>query len=85
MGGWSYGGIRNINKFLENVDRCPSDKLSDELKAQYKAQLLVLRGWIYFNMVRMYGGVPLILHEQSLDEDLYVKREKTSVCIAQII
>jgi hypothetical protein len=85
VGGWSYNDIRNINKFLENVDRCPSDRLSDDLKAQYKAQLLTLRGWIYFNMVRMYGGVPLILHEQSVDDDLYVKRAKTSECIAQII
>jgi hypothetical protein len=85
VGSWSYGTIRNINKFLENVDRCPSDKLSDELKAQYKAQILTMRGWRYFNMVRMYGGVPLVLHEQRLDEDLYVKRAKTSECIEQIV
>ncbi|MDR1583738.1 MAG: RagB/SusD family nutrient uptake outer membrane protein [Prevotellaceae bacterium] len=84
-GPWSYEGIRNINKFLENVDKCPADKLTDELKAQYKAQLLTLRGLLYFNMVRVYGGIPLILHEQSADEDLYVKRTKTSECIAQII
>jgi hypothetical protein len=85
VGKWSYEAIRNINKFLENVDRCPAEKLSDDLKAQYKAQLLTLRGILYFDMVRIYGGVPLILHEQSPDEDLYVSRAKTSECIAQII
>ncbi|MDR1103083.1 MAG: RagB/SusD family nutrient uptake outer membrane protein, partial [Tannerella sp.] len=85
VGTWPYGTISNINKFLENVDRCPSEKLSDELKTQYKAQMLTMRGWRYFNMVRMYGGVPLILHEQRLDEDLYVTRAKTSECIAQIV
>jgi len=36
-------------------------------------------------MVRLYGGVPLLLHAQSASEDLYVSREKTSVCIQQII
>jgi hypothetical protein len=85
VGTWPYNSIRNINKFLENVDRCPSDKLSDDLKAQYKAQILTMRAWRYFNMVRIYGGVPLILHEQGVDEDLYVKRAKTSECIEQII
>jgi hypothetical protein len=85
VGGWSYGTIHNINRFLENVDRCPPDKLSDGLKAQYRAQILTMRGWRYFNMVRVYGGVPLILHEQRLDEDLYVERAKTSECIAQIV
>jgi hypothetical protein len=84
-GNWSYPAIRNINKFLENVDRCPSEKLSDDVKAQYKAQLLTLRGMLYFDMVRIYGGVPLILHEQSPEEDLYVSRAKTSECIAQIV
>jgi hypothetical protein len=85
VGSWPYGTIRNINKFLDNVDRCPSDRLSDDLKAQYKAQMLTMRGWRYFNMVRMYGGVPLVLHELSVDEDLYLPRATTSKCIAQII
>jgi hypothetical protein len=82
---WSYKGIRSINKFLENVDRCPSEKMSDAEKEQCKGQMLTLRGWLYFNMVRLYGGVPLILHEQSPAEDLYVRRAKTSECIEQIV
>jgi hypothetical protein len=80
---WHYPGIRNINKFLEGVNLC--EKLSESDRNDYKAQMLVLRAWLYFDMVRMYGGVPLILHEQGLDEDLYVTRNKTSECIAQII
>ena len=85
LGQWHYGTFRSINMFLENVDRCPPDKLSDETKAQYKAQALTLRGWLYFNMVRLYGGVPLVLNVQSPEDDLYVRRAKTSECIAQIV
>jgi hypothetical protein len=80
---WNYSGIRNINKFLENVDKCTG--ISPSERNDYKAQMLVLRAWLYFDMVRMYGGVPLVLHEQNLEEDLYVTRNKTSECIAQIV
>ncbi|MDR1747277.1 MAG: RagB/SusD family nutrient uptake outer membrane protein [Tannerella sp.] len=80
---WYYGEIRNINKFLENVDLCTS--LPAATRNDYVAQILVLRAWLYFNMVRVYGGIPLVLNEQRADEDLYVKRNKTSECITQII
>jgi hypothetical protein len=82
---WNYNGIRNINKFLDNVDLCPEDKLPVALKNDYVAQMKTLRALRYFQMVRLYGGVPLLLHEQSPSDDLYVPREKTSVCFAQII
>jgi hypothetical protein len=82
---WLYGGIRNINQFLDNVDKCPEDKLPVATKNDYVAQMKVLRAWKYFQMVRIYGGVPLLLHAQQASDELYVSREKTSVCIAQII
>jgi hypothetical protein len=47
--------------------------------------MLTLRAYLYFDMVRTYGGVPLILHAQALDEELGVPRSKTSECMAQII
>jgi hypothetical protein len=82
---WYYVAIRNINKFLDNIDQCPEAKLPTATKNDYIAQMKVLRAVKYFYMVRLLGGVPLILHEQKATEDLYVSREKTSVCIAQII
>ncbi|MDR1746627.1 MAG: RagB/SusD family nutrient uptake outer membrane protein [Tannerella sp.] len=82
---WHYAIIRAINRFLDNADKCPEAKLPTATLNDYKAQMLFLRAWYYFIMVRTYGGVPLILNEQRLDEELSVPREKTSVCIAQII
>jgi hypothetical protein len=83
---WHYETIRKINRFLENVDRCPSDKLSDAAKNDYKAQMLALRAYLYFDMVRTYGGVPLTLTTLSPDEDdLKLPRAKTSDCINAII
>jgi hypothetical protein len=82
---WYYSGIRNINMFLDNIDKCPESKLPQATKNDYIAQMKVLRAFKYFQMVRVYGGVPLILHAQTLEDDLYVRRAKTSECIAQII
>jgi hypothetical protein len=82
---WHYDAIRNINKFLDNIDQCPESKLSAAVRNDYIAQMKSLRALKYFQMVRLYGGVPLLLHEQDLSDDLYVTREKTSVCMAQII
>jgi hypothetical protein len=82
---WNYGGIRKMNMFLENVDLCPETKLPAATRNDYVAQVKVLRAWRYFQMVRSYGGVPLILNVQDATDDLYVSRAKTSECIAQII
>jgi hypothetical protein len=83
---WHYGIIRNVNKFLDNVDLCPTSKLTESLRNQYVAQMLFARAWLYFDMVRYYGGVPLLLHEQAYGvDDLNVERAKTSECSAQII
>lgn len=79
---WNYSNIRNINIFLENIDK---GTISEEEKNLLKAQAKVLRAWKYFEMVRLYGGVPIIDHPQTLDEDLYVTRNKTSECIDFII
>jgi hypothetical protein len=81
---WSYSNIRTINTFLDNRDKF-TPKLSEKDKQDYTAQILTLRAWLYFDMVRVYGGVPLILHAQSPDEELAVPRSKTSECIEQII
>ncbi|MDR0758350.1 MAG: RagB/SusD family nutrient uptake outer membrane protein, partial [Tannerella sp.] len=83
---WHYTTIRKINRFLENVDLCPVDKLSDATKNDYKAQMLALRAYLYFEMVRTYGGVPLTLATLSPEEDdLKLPRAKTSECIDAIV
>lgn len=78
---WNYTSIRNINLLLQKVD---GSTLDDTMKQQLKGQALILRAWRYFEMVRQYGGVPLILTPQDIKDNLYVTRNKTSECIAQI-
>ena len=79
---WNYEQIRKINLLLQKVG---SGSIDEETQNTLKAQALVLRAWRYFQMVRLYGGVPLILEPQELTDDLYVTRAKTSECIAQMV
>lgn len=77
-----YSNIRSINILLENLE---SSSFDEDTKVSFKAQALVLRAWRYFQMVRNYGGVPLVMTVQSLNDDLFVSRNKTSECIDAII
>jgi hypothetical protein len=80
--GWSYSNIRRINMFRENL---AAGSLDQETKDLYSAQALVMRAWIYFDLVRKYGGVPIVRHAQNLSEDLLIPRNKTSECIQFIV
>lgn len=69
---WAYGPIRKANMFLANVDASPVDE--DE-KGLLKGQVKFLRALHYFNMIKRYGGVPIITEPQELTDDLFVTRE----------
>ena len=79
---WPYDDIREINELITNID---GGSIDDEDKKMLKGQAFFFRGWVYFQMVIRYGGVPLVLHPQTQDEDLFVKRNTTSECIQQIV
>jgi hypothetical protein len=64
----SYQTIQRSNIVIAHIPLIP---LSDVLKAQYVAEAKFLRALSYFNLVRLYGGVPLVTTEtKSLDIDV---------------
>lgn len=67
LNGWwtgNYKGIGFCNVALDNLD-----VLKDEqLKIRSIAQARFFRGFFYFNLVRTYGGVPLVTKVQNPDE-----------------
>ncbi|UZR98413.1 RagB/SusD family nutrient uptake outer membrane protein [Chondrinema litorale] len=78
---WSnmYAGIRKANMFLENTENYEAvlfrDTITDEGRNNYlnqtndigwlRAEAKVLRSFFYFELIKRYGGVPII--EQTLD------------------
>lgn len=80
---WYYEDIRNINMLFEKLEN--NEAIDMETSISLKAQASILRAWRYFCMVRVYGGVPMLLLPQKLTDDLLVSRNKTSECIDIII
>lgn len=80
---WYYEDIRNINMLFEKLEN--NEAIDAETCTSLKAQASILRAWRYFCMVRVYGGVPMLLLPQKLTDDLLVSRNKTSECIDIII
>ncbi|MDF7811600.1 RagB/SusD family nutrient uptake outer membrane protein [Hymenobacter sp. YC55] len=63
---WDYGLIRDVNLALDNIDKF-STALSDEQKTQFKSELRFLRAYVYFEMVKRVGGVPIVTSQLIYD------------------
>jgi starch-binding outer membrane protein, SusD/RagB family len=83
--GGFYTGIRQSFIFEQNIDRVPSIQLSDELKAQYKAENLFLRGYFYWMLLRQYGPFVKLTGTMSQNDDYNkLNRAPFDVCVAYI-
>ena len=69
---WPYENIRSTNEIIEILQEAAFDP---DLVALKIAEARWLRAFMYFELVKRYGGVPLITEPQSiLEEDLSVAR-----------
>lgn len=64
-------GIYRCNLILDQIDPAVFDAT---LKNQYKAEALFLRALTYFNMYRLWGGVPIARKVVTVEESLKIKR-----------
>ena len=67
----NYSRIRQTNIFLSKIDATTFDAA---LKQRMKGEVYFLRAYFYHNLMRMYGGVPLITKVYGLNEDYSVAR-----------
>src|SRR5690625_386910 len=68
----NYNGIFRANAVLENID-APTDYLGNQ-KDQYEGEARFLRAHFYFDMVRVFGGVPKVTVRQTIEEAKEVER-----------
>ena len=83
----NYGKIRVINMFLSDVN---GGTLPQFTKNKLRAQAQFFRAWRYFDLVRLYGGVPLVLTPLAAvgveAKDLaFLPRNTTAESFAQIV
>lgn len=82
--GAMWQAVNRANAVLTHV---PGIEMDERLKARVLAEAKFLRGLHYFNLVRRYGGVPVILTETSTSNlvELQVTRNTADEVYAQIL
>ncbi|RCR68652.1 RagB/SusD family nutrient uptake outer membrane protein [Larkinella punicea] len=70
---WStvYSAINRANAVIIRLPAIPMD---EALKARYMAEAKFMRGFYYFTLVRLFGGVPIMTTETTSLNDLSVAR-----------
>ncbi|RYY30778.1 MAG: RagB/SusD family nutrient uptake outer membrane protein [Chitinophagaceae bacterium] len=85
LGFWdaSYSLIQKVNDI---VNFLPNAEFDEAKKNQYKGEAQTLRALAYYNLVRLYGGVPLVLERFENIDDSYKKgRNTVDEVYAQVI
>lgn len=80
-----YTVINRCNYAIDNISVMGEDRISLKKKNQFVAEARFLRALLYFNLVRTYGKVPLVLKETTSLNDLKVARSSVDSVYSQII
>lgn len=78
-----YMGIGRANVVLDNLGNVTNYK-SEQQRLHFEGQAKFMRAYYYFNLVRLFGGVPLLEHRVVLLEDAQVPRASIQEVYAQI-
>lgn len=87
---WSYyyGAIRRATEFITNIEVVPVQEMYNgiPLAKVWKAEVRFLRAFFYFNLVKRYGGVPLLGDKvYGLEDDLEIPRKPFEESIDYIV
>ncbi len=77
----AYQIVNNVNGLLENIHMSP---LTEQQRKEIEAEARFLRGWAYFDLVRLFGRVPLVI-ERSAADRLYLPRASLRSVYEQIV
>jgi hypothetical protein len=77
-----WGRIRNCNDAIEGLE---AGSLPQEQKEDLLGQVYFLRAYVYYRLVDLYGGVPIVDHVQNPmagdAENLIIPRATTKECV----
>ncbi|MEX0685105.1 MAG: RagB/SusD family nutrient uptake outer membrane protein [Balneolales bacterium] len=69
----NYEYIRNVNIGLENIDLMP--EADNNLKEQWRAELKFLRAFAHFELLKRFGGIPILTESLALGDDMDIPRD----------
>lgn len=76
-----YSTAANASALLDGMDNL---KASDALKKRAAGEAYFIRGFCYYYLVRLYGGVPLRISATTATSDFYLPRASVDQVYAQI-
>lgn len=77
-----YQGVSRTNVLIEKI---PQANMSDAVKNRFTAESKTLRALYYFELVRMFGNIPLITKEIKANDDYYnIPQAPATAVYAQI-
>jgi starch-binding outer membrane protein, SusD/RagB family len=76
---FNYQYIRSVNIGLNNLHLLPES--SSVLKKQLYGELIFLRAYAHFELIKRYGGVPILTKVLTLEDDLRIPRNSFAECI----
>jgi len=76
---------KNINRTNIVLDRVADMSIDEEVKSRFLGEAHFLRAMMYFNMVRLFGKVPLVTKPTTILEGLQVRRTSTDSVYQLII
>ncbi len=80
-----FQGIQRTDVILDKLQQSTPADMSDSSKNQVIGQAKALRAHYYFELVRLFGPVPLYLHEVTDAKNAVVNRSPVDTVYAQII
>ncbi|HEX5553987.1 MAG TPA: RagB/SusD family nutrient uptake outer membrane protein [Chitinophagaceae bacterium] len=79
----AYQAVRNVNLYLAHVDNVPIDETT---KRYWKAEARFIRAINYFELIKRYGGVPLVGDKLfSQDDEVNIPRNTYQECVDYIV
>ncbi|MGO4771157.1 RagB/SusD family nutrient uptake outer membrane protein [Flavobacterium sp. W22_SRS_FK3] len=82
-----YNRIRDCNSFLNDID-VKGASLDKTFRDQAKGQVYYLRALQYYDLMRVYGGVPIVISVEnatSTDQSIQLPRASVTEVVNQII
>jgi hypothetical protein len=86
--GTYYAGIRQANEFVNNIEVVPvlAKYNGYSMKYVWKSEARFLRAMFYFELVKRYGGVPLMgNHVYTISDDISLPRNSFDECVKYIV
>ena len=73
----SYRVIANANIIIDRLET--AEQVNETERNKFRGEALFFRGWYYNYLANLYGGVPLVLHEEKEPRRDYIRASRDEV------